>query len=159
MAEKGTYTYEWPRPMVSTDAVVFSRTAGGTEVLLINRGKEPYKGRWAVPGGFLELDEELEDGAARELAEETGVTGVKLEQIQAFGKCGRDPRGRMIAIVFIGLANAEQRAAAKAGDDAAKAQWFDIENLPENLAFDHDEMIKFAVKKSIERWGNTVRHP
>jgi len=132
---------------VSVDAVVFCRSAGTTEVLLINRGNEPYKGRWAVPGGFLELDEELEDGAARELAEETGVTGVKLEQIRAFGKCGRDPRGRMISIVFMGVANAEQKAATKAGDDAAKAKWFDIENLPKNMAFDHDEMIKFAVKE------------
>ena len=157
MAEKGTYTYDWPRPMVSVDAVVFSRTAGRTEVLLINRGKEPFKGCWAVPGGFLELDEELKDGAARELAEETDVTGVRLEQIRAFGKCGRDPRGRMISIVFMGMADAEQRAATKAGDDAARAKWFDIENLPENLAFDHDEMIKFAIAKSIERWGEL--HP
>jgi len=154
MAEKGTYTYDWPRPMVSVDAVVFSRAADRTEVLLINRGKEPFKGCWAVPGGFLELDEELEVGAARELAEETGVTGVQLEQIRAFGTCGRDPRGRMISIVFMGLADTEQRAAIKAGDDAAKAQWFDIKKLPENLAFDHDEMIKFAIDKSIEWWAS-----
>jgi len=147
MAEKGKYIYEWPRPMVSVDAVVFSRTAAGTEVLLINRGNEPYKGRWALPGGFLELDEELEDGAARELAEETGVAGVKLQQIRAFGKCGRDPRGRMISIVFMGVASDGRRPATKAGDDAAKAKWFDIENLPDNMAFDHDEMVKFAVKR------------
>jgi len=147
MAEKGKYIYDWPRPMVSVDAAVFSRSAGRTEVLLINRGNEPFKGRWAVPGGFLELDEELEDAAARELAEETGVAGVQLEQIHAFGKCGRDPRGRMISIVFMGVANEQQQAATKAGDDAAKAQWFDVESLPENLAFDHDEMIKFAVKR------------
>jgi len=147
MAEKGTYTYDWPRPMVSVDAVVFSRTAAATEVLLINRGNEPFKGCWAVPGGFLELDEELEVGAARELAEETGVTGVKLEQIRVFGTCGRDPRGRMITVVFMGTADAEQQVATKAGDDAAGAQWFDIENLPEHLAFDHDEMLKFAIEK------------
>ncbi|MFH1717774.1 MAG: NUDIX hydrolase, partial [Planctomycetota bacterium] len=107
----------------------------------------PFKGQWAVPGGFLELDEELEDGVARELAEETGLTGVQLEQIRAFGKCGRDPRGRQISIVFMGVASEQQQAATKAGDDAAKAKWFDIENLPDNLAFDHDEMIKFAVKR------------
>jgi len=145
--------------MVSVDAVVFSRTAGATEVLLINRGNEPFKGCWAVPGGFLELDEELEEGAARELAEETGVTGVKLEQIRVFGTCGRDPRGRMISIVFMGMADEDRKIATKAGDDAAKAQWFNIRNLPENLAFDHDEMLKFAVEKSIERWSDTVRHP
>ena len=150
MAEKGRYIYEWPRPMVSADAVVFTFAGGRTRVLLVNRGNEPFKGKWAVPGGFVDLDEELEDAAARELAEETGLTGVKLEQMRAFGTVGRDPRGRMITITFMGIAT-EGQDQIRAGDDAAKAQWFDIEDLPEDMAFDHGEVLKFAVEKLGQR--------
>ena len=156
MAEKGKYIYDWPRPMVTVDAVVFSLSKGRTRVLLVNRGKEPYKGKWAVPGGFIEIDEELEDAVARELKEETGLTGVQLEQMRTFGKCGRDPRGRQISIAFIGVATTGQDN-INAGDDAAKAQWFDIEELPEDLAFDHDEMIKSGIEKLEQRWGRL--HP
>ncbi|MHC4072419.1 MAG: NUDIX domain-containing protein [Planctomycetota bacterium] len=147
MAKKGKYIYDWPRPMVTVDAVVFACSDDKTEVLLINRKHEPFKGRWAVPGGFIEIDEELEDAVVRELAEETGLTGVELEQVHTFGKCGRDPRGRQITIAFIGVATAEQQETTKAGDDAAEAKWFDIEKLPEDMAFDHDEMVGFAIEK------------
>ncbi|MHC4117288.1 MAG: NUDIX domain-containing protein [Planctomycetota bacterium] len=146
MAKKGKYTYDWPRPMVTVDAVVFAVSQDKTEVLLIERKHEPFKGRWAVPGGFVDLDEELEDAAARELAEETGLTGVQLEQMHTFGKCGRDPRGRQITIAFMGVVT-KGRDEIKAGDDAAKAQWFDIEELPENMAFDHDEMVRMAIER------------
>ena len=146
MAKEGKYIYEWPRPMVTVDAVVFAVSSGKTELLLIERKNEPFKGQWAVPGGFVEMDEELEDAVARELAEETGLTGVQLEQMHTFGKCGRDPRGRQITIAFVGVAT-EGHDKVRAGDDAAKAQWFDIGELPENLAFDHDEMIRLAIEK------------
>ena len=146
MAKKGKYIYEWPRPMVTVDAVVFRRSAGRTEVLLINRGKEPYKGKWAAPGGFIEIDEELEDAVARELQEETGLTGVELQQMRTFGRCGRDPRGRQISIAFTGIAT-EGHDKVRPGDDAAQARWFDIENLPEDMAFDHDEMIACGIEK------------
>ncbi|MEA3225334.1 MAG: NUDIX hydrolase [Planctomycetota bacterium] len=146
MAKKGKYTYEWPRPMVTVDAVVFAISAGKTEVLLIKRKNDPYKGQWAVPGGFVEMDEELEDAVARELAEETGLTEVQLEQLHTFGTCGRDPRGRQITIAFMGIVN-QGRDDVKAGDDAAEAQWFSIEGLPENMAFDHDEMVRFAIER------------
>ena len=152
MAKKGKYTYDWPRPMVTVDAVVFSLSEGKTRVLLVNRGKEPYKGKWAVPGGFIEIDEELEDAVARELAEETGLTGVKLEQMHAFGRCGRDPRGRQISIAFTGIAT-EGLFNISAGDDAAKVKWFDIEELPEDMAFDHDEMIKCGLENLRKQWG------
>ncbi len=158
MAERGRYVYEWPGPMVTVDAVVFRRAGGQTQVLLINRGHEPYKGKWAVPGGFIEIDEELEDAVARELQEETGLTGVRLEQMRTFGRCGRDPRGRQISIAFTGLAT-EGHDNIRAGDDAAKAQWFDVEKLPEDMAFDHDEMIACGIKRlreteeSCERQG------
>ena len=146
MAKKGKYTYDWPRPMVTVDAVVFSLSEGRTQILLVNRGKEPYKGKWAVPGGFIEIDEELEDAIARELAEETGLTGVQLEQMRTFGKCGRDPRGRQISIAFTGIATEGQNK-IRAGDDAAKAKWFDVKELPKDLAFDHDEVIKCGIEK------------
>ena len=146
MAERGKYVYEWPRPMVTVDAVVFRRAEGQTQVLLINRGHEPYRGKWAVPGGFIEIEEELEDAVARELQEETGLTGVRLEQMRTFGKCGRDPRGRQISVAFTGVA-AEGHERIRAGDDAAKAQWFDIENLPKDMAFDHDEMVKCGLRR------------
>jgi 8-oxo-dGTP diphosphatase len=92
------------------------------------------------------MDEELEDAVVRELEEETGLTGVRLEQMRAFGTVGRDPRGRQITIVFMGIA-AENQTKLKAGDDAAKAEWFDIDELPEDMAFDHNEVIRFAIGK------------
>ena len=136
--------------MVSADAAVFRISGERTFLLLIKRKNEPYMGKWAIPGGFVDLDEELEDAAARELAEETGLTGVPLEQMRAFGTVGRDPRGRMITITFMGFTS-EENPEVKGGDDAAEAKWFDIENLPDNLAFDHDKVIKFAVKKLEEK--------
>ena len=156
MAKKGKYIYDWPRPMVTVDAVVFSLSEGRTQVLLVNRGREPFKGKWAVPGGFVDMDEELEDAVARELQEETGLTGVQLEQMHTFGRCGRDPRGRQISIAFTGIAT-EGQDKIRPGDDAAKAKWFDIEELPEDLAFDHDEMIKCGIEKLRTRWGKP--HP
>jgi 8-oxo-dGTP diphosphatase len=161
MAKKGRYIYDWPRPMVAADTAVFRFFAGRAkrrkpswQLLLVNRKREPFKGKWCIPGGFVDMDEELETAAARELAEETGLAGVRLEQIHAFGKVGRDPRGRVITITFMGIATEKQNK-IKAGDDAAKAEWFDIGKLPENLAFDHDEVTRFAIarlkKKKIYR--------
>jgi 8-oxo-dGTP diphosphatase len=146
MNTKGKYVYDWPRPMVTVDAVVFARRQEKTRVLLIRRGKEPFKGKWAVPGGFVNMDEELEDAIARELEEETGLTGVHLEQMRAFGTVGRDPRGRQITIVYMGVVG-EGQMELKAGDDAAHAEWFDLNELPEDMAFDHDEVVRFAIEK------------
>ncbi len=146
MAKQGRYVYEWPRPMVTADAVVFRFARGKARLLLVRRKHDPYKGDWAIPGGFIELDEELEDAAARELKEETGLVGIRLEQMRTFGACGRDPRGRQITIVFMGIAGSAQ-SRLKAGDDAAEARWFDIDKLPENMAFDHAEVAAFAIKR------------
>ncbi len=146
MTKKSRYVYDWPRPMVSVDAAVFSFFRGGVKLLLIKRKKEPFKGHWALPGGFVGIDEELAAAAERELAEETGLRGVVLEQMHTFGRCGRDPRGRQITIVFMGVA-LKPRRKLKAGDDAAEAKWFDIEKLPGNMAFDHDEVVRFAIRK------------
>ncbi len=146
MNEKGKYVYDWPRPMVTVDAVVFAVTAGSIKLLLIKRGNEPFKGQWAIPGGFVGMDEELEDAVARELQEETGLTGVRLEQMHTFGTVGRDPRGRQITIVYMSIIK-EELDRVKAGDDAAMAQWFDIDNLPPNMAFDHNTVARFAIEK------------
>jgi 8-oxo-dGTP diphosphatase len=146
MNTKGKYIYDWPRPMVTVDAAVFTHCGSKTKVLLIKRGSEPFKGKWAMPGGFVNIDEELEDAVVRELEEETGVTGVHLEQMRAFGTVGRDPRGRQITIVYTGIAKSGQDK-AKAGDDAAEAKWFDIEKLPSVLAFDHNKITRFVIEK------------
>jgi 8-oxo-dGTP diphosphatase len=146
MAKKGKYVYDWPRPMVAADAAVFEFFAGKAKLLLVNRKNEPFKGKWCLPGGFVDLDEELETAAARELAEETGLAGVRLEQMHTFGSIGRDPRGRVITVTFMGIAT-EGKKRTKAGDDAAKARWFDIGKLPKDLAFDHNEVVRFAIRK------------
>ena len=146
MNKKGKYTYDWPRPMVTVDAVVFTYSGDRAKVLLINRGKEPFKGKWALPGGFIDMDEELEDAVVRELEEETGLKGIRLEQMRTFGTVGRDPRGRQISIAFMGFATKSQDK-IKASDDAANAKWFDIEELPKDLAFDHNEVVRFAIEK------------
>jgi 8-oxo-dGTP diphosphatase len=146
MNKQGKYVYDWPRPMVTVDAVIFAVRNDDVKLLLINRKNEPFKGQWAIPGGFIGIDEELDDAVARELFEETGLTGVKLEQMHTFGKPGRDPRGRQITVAYIGIIT-EGLDRVKAGDDAQKAQWFDIDDLPKNMAFDHDEVTKFAIAR------------
>jgi 8-oxo-dGTP diphosphatase len=150
MAKKGKYIYDWPRPMAAADAAVFGFFAGKAKLLLVNRKYEPFKGKWALPGGFVNIDEELDDAVARELAEETGLVGVPLEQIHTFGRVGRDPRGRVITVVFMGIAT-KGRNKLKAGDDAAKVRWFNIEKLPKDLAFDHNEVVRFAIEKLKKR--------
>lgn len=143
MAEKGRYVYNWPRPMMTADAAVFAFFAGKPRLLLIQRKEEPYKDRWALPGGFVETDEDLQEAAARELAEETGLRNVPLSQLHTFGAPGRDPRGRVITVVYFGLAESHAEE-VRAADDAAQVQWFDIDHLPE-MAFDHDEIARCAI--------------
>jgi 8-oxo-dGTP diphosphatase len=150
MAKKGKYIYDWPRPTVSVDAAVFAVFRNKAKLLLINRKNEPFKDKWALPGGFVDIDEELDDAVARELAEETGLAEVRLEQIHTFGNVGRDPRGRQITILFMGIASKEHQK-LKAGDDAAEAKWFNIGKLPKDLAFDHNEVVRFAIKKLKKR--------
>ena len=128
--------------MVTTDALVFADVEETPKVLLIRRGQDPYKGKWAFPGGFIEMDEELRHAAARELAEETGLSNVKLQQMHTFGTIGRDPRGRMITVTFIGVVGADNMQVTP-GDDAAEAKWFDIDDLPP-MAFDHGKVADMA---------------
>jgi len=146
MVKKKKYVYDWPRPTVAVDAVVFALFKNKVKLLLVKRRYEPFKDKWALPGGFIEIDEELEDAVARELAEETGLVDVPLEQMHTFGNVGRDPRGRQITIVFMGIAT-EGEERIKAGDDAKEVKWFDIEKLPKDMGFDHEKIAKFAIEK------------
>ena len=139
------YSYKYPRPAVTADCVVIGSAADSSRyVLLIQRGNEPYKGCWALPGGFMDMDETLEQCALRELKEETGLTpSGDITELKSFSTVDRDPRGRTITVAFlIEMPLAE----AKGGDDAADARWFALNELPP-LAFDHDEIIKEALAR------------
>lgn len=128
---------------VTVDSVVFCKVNNKFKVLLIQRKKDPFKDEWALPGGFVEEGEDLESAAKRELLEETGVKIESMEQVQAFGKPGRDPRGHTISIAFLSRIYCEEDL--KPSDDAKDAKWFGIEKLPDmKLAFDHDEIINVA---------------
>lgn len=129
------YTYKYPRPAVTVDTILISKQ---NSVLLIQRSDEPFKGKWALPGGFIELDESLETACHRELEEETGLKVKQLTQFKAYGAVDRDPRGRTISVIFYSFQDKE--AIPMAGDDAANAQWFPLSQLPE-LAFDHQLII------------------
>lgn len=138
-----SYTYEYPRPAVTTDAIVFTKNGHTIYLLLIERGVEPYKGTWALPGGFVEENEELDLACARELKEETGITNIGLKQFSTFGAVNRDPRGRTISVVY--WAEVTTQLDLKFGDDAINAKWFNIAGLPD-LAFDHLEIIQKFLK-------------
>ena len=143
----GTYTYAYPRPMLSVDAVVFCAVEREAHVLLIQRKHDPHAGAWALPGGFVEDMEPLDEAVARELVEETGLAGVALKQFRTYGDPGRDPRGHAVSVVYTGQWTGEA-SAVEAGDDAALAQWFPLSGLPE-LAFDHGDILRdiMAVKE------------
>lgn len=132
------------RPTVATDIAIIAKVNGKTCVLLIKRGHDPYKGMMALPGGFMEWGETCEQSATRELMEETGVSDVSLELLGVFSKPGRDPRGTVVSVAYIGLADAE-KVQPKAGDDAVEAEWVELEKCP-HLAADHDDMI-IAIRK------------
>ena len=137
------YTYEYPRPAVTADCIVITKEAE-PKVLLIERGGEPFKGCWALPGGFMNMDETTEQCAFRELEEETGLKIGEVHQIGAYSRVDRDPRGRTITVAYLAVVDAP--IAVIGQDDAAKAQWFPLSALPE-LAFDHEEIVRDAVRK------------
>ena len=136
------YTYKYPRPAVTADCIVITREAE-PKVLLIQRGSEPFKGRWAFPGGFMNMDETTEQCAIRELEEETGLQVNNVIQIEAYSKVDRDPRGRTVTIAY--LAIVDRPLVVIGQDDATKAEWWPLSNLPE-LAFDHDRIMQDAVR-------------
>ena len=145
--EDNKYCYKYPHPAVTTDCVIFGFDGSELQVLLIERGIEPYKGKWAFPGGFLNMDETAQEGALRELKEETGLENAYIEQFNTYSDPGRDPRERVITIAHYALVRIQE---VKGGDDAAKAQWFPIDEVPQ-LAFDHDKILRDAMRKLRER--------
>lgn len=134
-----TYTYNFPKPSVTTDCIITRFVDGKREVLLIQRKFDPFKDTWALPGGFVESEEDLLEGAQRELMEETGISDLPLEQFRTYGTPGRDPRGRTISIVYSGELM-DNTIKIQANDDASKAGWFDADHLPP-LAFDHNTIL------------------
>jgi 8-oxo-dGTP diphosphatase len=140
-----SFTYEYPRPALTVDCVVFGFTGDELQVLLIRRGLEPFSGSWALPGGFVDMDEDLDQAARRELREETHLDRVFLEQLFTFGTPGRDPRGRVVSVAYYALVRPDQHPAT--GDsDASEAAWHPVGQLPP-LAFDHPRIIATALER------------
>ncbi len=147
------YCYEYPRPMVTTDVVVFGLAEDGMRTLFIKRKKDPYADHWAIPGGFLEIEEAIDAGARRELKEETGLEDLAvMEEIGVFGDPGRDPRGRTISVVHAGIVRGPVPS-VKGGDDASDAGWLDPDTTGP-LAFDHAKILERArrwLRRGVER--------
>ena len=145
--EENKYCYKYPHPAVTTDCVIFGFNGERLQVLLIERGIEPYKGKWALPGGFLKMDESAEECARRELKEETGLEGAYMEQFHTFSSPERDPRERVVTIGYFALIRQQE---VKGGDDAAAAKWFPLDETPA-LAFDHDFILRKATQRLREQ--------
>lgn len=143
------YTYDFPRPAVAADVVVFGVAPPALQILLIQRLHEPFKDAWALPGGFVDPDEDLATAARRELAEETGLNDLELIQLHAFGSPNRDPRGRVISIAHYGIVDVST-VCPQAASDAAVVKWFGLKRLP-RLAFDHAEIIRLAIQHLRDR--------
>ena len=141
------YSYKYPHPAVTADCVIFGFDGVSIKVLLIQRGIEPYKGQWAFPGGFLKMNETVEECEKRELEEETGLKSASVEQFYTFSAVNRDPRERVITVAHYALVRLSE---VKGGDDAASAKWFAMNEIP-SLAFDHDHILRLAVKCLKER--------
>ena len=145
--EGKNYCYKYPHPAVTSDCVIFGFDGVAIKVLLIQRGIEPYKDKWAFPGGFMQIDETVEECAKRELEEETGLKTTSVEQFYTFSDVNRDPRERVITVAHYALVRLEE---VKGGDDAMSAQWFAMNEIP-SLAFDHDRILRMAVNRLKER--------
>ncbi len=139
-----SFTYEYARPGVTADIILVTK-GENPKILLIERKHNPYKDTWAFPGGFVEIDEDIEAGALRELKEETNLESVDITQFKTYGAVDRDPRGRTISVVYYGFVDVELNT--KAGDDASEAKWFNLNEIPQ-LAFDHNIIL--------EEWKNAI---
>lgn len=133
------YCYDYPRLMLTVDIALINKKSNEVLILLIKRANEPYKDLWALPGGFVDMDETLIDAAKRELFEETGIAETDLKQFYTYGDLNRDPRGRTVSVVYYAFVN-QNNTNAVAGDDAAETNWFSLKKLPQ-LAFDHQKII------------------
>jgi 8-oxo-dGTP diphosphatase len=140
------YSYEYPRPALTVDIIIFAVRENRLQVLLVERKEPPFARQWALPGGFMQIDESLEEAAARELFEETGVHNAYLEQLYTFGAPERDPRGRVVTVAYYALLPADAMSSMTAGGDASRVEWFAADDLPV-LAFDHTEIIDYALRR------------
>ncbi|NCC30981.1 MAG: NUDIX domain-containing protein [Chloroflexia bacterium] len=136
----------YQRPSVTVDVVIFTLINQELHVLLVQRRHWPFEGYWAIPGGFINMDESLVEAARRELAEETGVRDVYLEQLYTFGEVSRDPRSRVISVAYIALISADAQK-IRASDESTDVRWFPVSALPEQLAFDHDQILAYAISR------------
>lgn len=139
------YEYQYPRPALTVDCVVFGLDENELRLLLVERDLEPFASQWALPGGFVRLKETLEESARRELAEETGITRLYLEQLYTFGELNRDPRERVVTVAYYALVKLSDHK-VRAATDARSAAWFSVSDLP-TLAFDHEEIVKVALNR------------
>jgi len=140
------YTYDYPRPSVTVDVAIIKPVGDKFQLLLIKRAREPFKSKFALPGGFINMDETLEEAARRELFEETGLETLQLIQIETFSDPNRDPRGRVISTCFGYVLKMDDQVQLQAGDDASTAEWFELDDLP-SLAFDHTIIVQAAISK------------
>lgn len=144
------FTYEYPRPALTVDMVVFTLLNNQSHILLIQRAQPPFQGSWALPGGFVNMEESLESAASRELAEETGIEGGELEQFHTYGDPHRDPRGRVVSVAYCAFLASEQTVSIQEGSDAKQVRWFPMTDLPD-LAFDHSKIIRDALNHLRDR--------
>ena len=140
------YTYDYPRPALTVDIVIFTLRDNCLQLLLIKRASEPFIGMWALPGGFVRMDETLEEAACREMEEETGLKQAYLEQLYTYGNPRRDPRGRVVTVTYFALIPADVDIRREGGSDVSQAGWYPIGYLPP-LAFDHAEILTYAIRR------------
>ncbi len=140
------YTYDYPRPALTVDVVCFTLIENRLNVLLIQRGEPPYAGMWALPGGFVHMEESLETAALRELEDETGIREAYLEQLYTYGEVDRDPRGRVLTVAYFALISADKPVRIEGNREVTRAGWFPMAELPK-LAFDHAEIVDYALRR------------
>ncbi len=146
--EENAETYDasrYERPSVTVDVVIFTLYNRELHLLLVQRRRWPYDGYWALPGGFINMDESLEESARRELEEETGVRDVYLEQLYTFGDPGRDPRTRVVSVAYFALVRADAHELRRSPEETTDVRWFPVQELPQQLAFDHDKILHYAL--------------